>query len=67
MEENLKEVYSADKMYKVSIIQEVLEEHNIKSVILDQKGSALLVGDIHLYVNETDESKAKKIIADHDI
>ena len=67
MEENLKEVYSADKMYKVSIIQEVLEEHNIKSVILDQKGSALLVGDIHLYVNETDELKAKKIIADHDI
>lgn len=67
MEENLKEIYSADKMYKVSIIQEVLEEHNIKSVILDQKGSALLMGEIHLYVNETDEAKAVKIITDHDI
>lgn len=65
MEENLKEVYSANEMYKVSIMQEVLDEHKIKSVILDQKGSAFLVGDIHLYVNEADETRAKKIIADH--
>lgn len=67
MEENLKEIYSADKMYKIKIIQEVLEENNIKSVVLDQKGSALLIGDIHLYVNEVDEVKAKKIIEEHDI
>lgn len=67
MEENLKEVYSADKMYKIKIIQEMLEEHNIKSVILDQKGSALLLGDIHLYVEAEDEEKAIGIIAKHDI
>lgn len=67
MEDNLKEIYSADKMYKIKIIQEVLEENNINSVVLDQKGSALLIGDIHLYVNEVDEGKAKKIIEEHDI
>jgi len=67
MEENLKEVYSADKMYKINIIQEVLEENNIKSVVLDQKGSAFLVGEIHLFVNEADEEKAKNIIVRHEI
>ena len=67
MEENLKEVYSADKQYKINIIQEILAENNIKSMVLDQKGSAFLVGDIHLYVNESDEEKAKEIIASHDI
>ncbi len=67
MEENLKEVFSADKKYKIDIIQEVLAENDIKSVILNQKGSAFLVGEIHLYVNEADEEKAKKIIADHEI
>lgn len=67
MEENLKEIYSADKMYKINIIQEVLEEHNIRSVVLDQKGSAFLIGDIHLYVDAADEAKALKIIAEHEI
>jgi len=67
MEENLKEVFSANKMYKIKIIQEVLEENNIKSMVLDQKGSAFLVGDIHLYVNEADEEKAKGIIEKHEM
>jgi hypothetical protein len=67
MEKNLKAVFSADKMYKINIIREVLEENNIQSVILDQKGSALLIGEIALYVNEKDEAKALKIIADHNI
>lgn len=67
MEENLREVYSADKMYKINIIRELLEEKKIKSIVLDQKGSAFLIGEIHLYVESEDEEKAKKIIAEHEI
>ena len=67
MEENMKEVFSADKMYKIKIIQELLEENNIESHLLNQKGSAFLIGDIHLYVNEKDEPKAIEIIASHDM
>lgn len=67
MEENMKEVFSADKMYKIKIIQELLEENNIESYLLNQKGSAFLLGDIHLYVDEKDERKAMEIIEGHDI
>jgi hypothetical protein len=67
MEDNLKAVFSADKMYKINIIEELLLKKGIKSVILNQKGSAFLVGDITLYVNDSDEEKAKQIIADHEI
>lgn len=67
MEDNLCEIYSADKQYKINIIQELLTEHNIDSVTLDQKGSAFLVGDIKLYVNKDDEKKAREIIAAHNI
>ncbi len=67
MEKNLKAVFSADEMYKINIIQEVLEENNIESIVLDQKGSALLIGEIVLYVNEKDEAKALKIIEEHNI
>jgi len=65
MEEKMKEVFSADKMYKIKIIQELLEENKIKSYVLNQKGSALLLGDIHVYVDEKDEQKALDIIAGH--
>lgn len=67
MEKNLKEIYSADSEYKINIVQELLAEHNIDSVTLDQKGSAFLVGEIHLYVNVKDEQKALKIIAAHNV
>ena len=67
MEENLREVYSANEMYKINIIRELLEEHKIESIMLDQKGSSFLVGEIHLFVNEKDEGRAKEIIASHDI
>jgi hypothetical protein len=67
MEKNLREIYSADKMYKINIIQELLAEHDIDSVTLDQKGSAFLVGEIKLYVDEKDEKKARGIIATHNM
>ena len=67
MEENMREVFSADKMYKISIIQELLTENKIESFVLNQKGSAFLVGDINLFVDEKDEQKALSIIEKHDI
>ena len=63
----MKEVFTADKMYKIKIIQEMLEKNKIKSYVLNQKGSAFLVGDIHLYVDEKDEDKALSIIKNHEI
>ena len=67
MEENLREVFSANKMYKINIIQELLTENNIESYVLNQKGSAFLIGDIHLFVDEKDEAKALAIIKKHEM
>jgi len=63
----MREVFSADKMYKIDIIQELLAENEIESFVLNQKGSAFLVGDINLFVDEKDEQKALSIIEKHDI
>jgi len=67
MEENMKEVFSAEKMYKINIIQELLAKSKIESFVLNQKGSALLIGDIHLYVDKKDEEEALVIIKDHEM
>ncbi len=67
MEDNLKEVFSAGKMYKIKIMQELLAEGNIESFVLNQKGSSFLVGEIQLYVDEKDEAKALSIIKNHEM
>ncbi|MBN2174876.1 MAG: DUF2007 domain-containing protein [Bacteroidales bacterium] len=67
MEDNLKKVFSADEMYKINIIQELLGKNEIKSIVLNQKGSSFLVGEIEIYVNEKDEKKALKLIEAHEI
>lgn len=59
------EVFSATDMYKINIMQEMLAEVNIESTVLNQKGSALLLGEILLYVDKKDEAKALEIIAKH--
>ncbi len=67
MEENLREVFTASKMYKIEMIQQFLTEKGIESFVLNQKDSEFLVGEIRLYVDEKDEAKAKEIVAVHEI
>lgn len=67
MEENLVEVFTADKQYKINIIKELLDENKIESFVLNQKGSALLLGEIQVYVDKADEKKARQIIESHEI
>lgn len=63
----MREVFTADKLYKVEMIQQLLTANKIESVILNQKGSELLVGEIRLFVDEKDEKKALELISKHDI
>lgn len=61
----MKEVFSANEIYKINIMQEMLAEEGIESTILDQKGSDLLLGEIHIYVDQKDEARALEIIKRH--
>lgn len=63
----MREVFTANKMYKVEMMQQLLAENNIETFVLNQKGSELLLGEIRLFVNEKDEKKALEIISKHKI
>ncbi|NOX45467.1 MAG: DUF2007 domain-containing protein [Chlorobi bacterium] len=67
MEDNLREVFTAEKMYKIEMIQQFLTENGIESFVLNQKGSEFPVGEIRLFVDEKDEAKAKEIVAAHEV
>jgi len=65
MEENWKSVYSADELYKVELVKGTLDQVKIESIIMNKKGSELLVGEIDLFVDEKDVDEALKIIQEH--
>ena len=67
MEDNLIEIFAANEMYKIDIIRELLMDNDIESFTLNQKGSSFLIGDIRLYVDKKDESKAKELISKHKV
>ncbi len=63
MDENWVMVYSADKLYKVEYVKSILEQNDIYSVILNQKDTEFLIGDVQLFVDKKDEEKAKQLLA----
>lgn len=62
MKDNWRKVYSNTLEHKVEIVQAVLEDAGVRSVIMNKKDSAYLFGELELYVQTDDVMKAKQII-----
>lgn len=54
--------YSFKLLYKAEMMQIILKDENIESVIINKQDSSYFIGDIELYVNSADILKAKNII-----
>ena len=59
-------IYSSQFMHKVEIIQALLEEENINSVIYNKQDSSYHIGEIELHVHPDDVLKAKQIVTDNE-
>ncbi len=55
-------VYTADKEYKALIVKALLEEEGISAIILSQKDSAYLFGEVSVYVSDDMANKALEVI-----
>lgn len=62
MKDNWRKVYSNTMEHKVEIVQALLEDAGIASVVMNKKDSAYLFGEIELYVQADDVIQAKQII-----
>ena len=67
MNGNWEKVYSASMAYKVEIVQALLKEHDIESVIMNKKDSAYLFGDVELYVKPEQHLQAVQIIKQNNL
>ncbi len=62
MEPQWQKIYSSSYEHKVEIVQAVLNDLGIESVIVNKKDSAYLFGEVELYVQGENVIKAKQII-----
>lgn len=53
---------SFDRLHQAELRKNILEENNIPSVIINEKDSLFLFGDIELFVRKADEAKARELI-----
>ncbi len=57
-----KKIKTFDTLFQAQLIREILEEQGIHAVVLNNRDSMFLIGDIELYVPEKQEKKALAII-----
>ena len=63
MEKDLVIVYTSDQDYKIQIAQELLDENEIESFVLNQHDSMIpSIGQIELYVHKDNQKQAEKIL-----
>lgn len=55
-------ILSSDKLYRIEIAKDLLEDDGIESVIVNQKDSLYLFGEIDLYVKKENYDKAVIIV-----
>ena len=56
-------IYYSNQLHKIEIVRSVLNDHDIKSVIVDKRDSSyIMVGDIEVFVPNEDAILAKVII-----
>jgi hypothetical protein len=62
MSENWVSIYSYKFLYKAEIVQAVLTDNNINSVIVNKQDSSYFFGEIELHVHPDDAMVAIQII-----
>ena len=61
-------IYFSNQLHKIEIVRSVLNDNDIKSVVIDKRDSSyVMVGDIEVYVSSEDVILAKIIIEQNDL
>ena len=61
-------VYFSNQLQRIEIVRAVLDEQNIKNVIVDKRDSSyIMVGDIEIFVPSEDSILAKIIIEQNEL
>lgn len=68
MDSSWQRIYFCNQQHKIEIVRSVLEDHDIKSVIVDRRDSNYtMLGDIEIFVRQEDAIIAKIIIEQNEL
>jgi len=68
MEQGWQPIYFSDKPHLIEIVKAVLAENNISSFAVDRKDSTYItMGNVELYVKDTDVMRAKFLIEQNNL
>jgi hypothetical protein len=59
---NWVKIQSFNRLHQAQLRKDILDQNGINSVIINEKDSLFLIGDIELYVEEFNEKKAKALV-----
>ena len=59
---NWTKIQSFHRVHQAELRKNLLEENGIQAVVINEKDSLFLLGEIELYVKKNDEAKAKELI-----
>jgi len=62
--ENWKKIYEDQNPYRIEIVKDILEKHQLKPVLINKKDTAYHFGVQELYINRSELLKALKILKD---
>jgi len=62
MEKDWKKIYATNDFFRIELIRQVLEEHDIPAVIMNKQDSSYRFGQIELFTHENDEAAATALI-----
>jgi hypothetical protein len=62
MEKEWVKIYEATEEMKTDLVQQILEESEIESVVINKKDSIYKIGDIEVYVHRDYAIRAKQAI-----
>ncbi len=55
-------IFSSNSQFEVGIVAAILKDNEIESITVNQKDSMYLIGEVQLFVEPENESKAKELI-----
>ena len=58
-------IFSFDTQYQAELTKGLLEQNEVKSVVINAKDSLFLIGEYELYVQQDDEKKAIAIVDEY--
>lgn len=59
---NWVKIQTFDRIHQAELRKDILEKNDIPSVIINEKDSLFLIGEIELYVRDFDEARARELI-----